>query len=119
MLGGEQVEPGQDSGKDERALVQGGPRPVGEGWVGLGLLPSKHHWLSQVNALIIQKISVQKLNKSVRQCQSLFQTVFTVQITLSLGSVGWSVDRLVVTMHENLLIPLLQTYYTCPPPPVP
>ena len=119
MLGGEQVEPGEDSGKDERALVQGGPCAVGEGWVGLGLLPSKHHRLSQVNALIIQKISVQKLNKSVKQCQSLFQTFFTVQITLSLGSVGWSVDRLVVTMHENLLIPLLQTYYTCPPPPVP
>ena len=48
MLSGEQVEPGQDSGKDERALVQGGPRAMGEGWVGLGLLPSKHHWLSQV-----------------------------------------------------------------------
>ena len=115
MLGGKQVEPGQDSGKDERALVQGGPRPVGEGWVGLGLLPSKHHWLSQVHALIIQKISVQKLNKSVKTV-SLFQTFFTVQIRLSLGILGWSVDRLVVTMHENLLITLRQTYDTCPPP---
>ena len=67
MLGGEQVEPGQDSGKDERALVQGGTRAVGEGWLGLGLLPSKHHWLSQVHDLIIQKISVQKSNQSVEQ----------------------------------------------------